>query len=235
MADCDLVGLQIVAKKFHHFRIKKTIKGLWDWGRGFVVRRLRVRDHRTNQKVSPDNPHSISTQASAHSESKPATREPTASEPSDKVPSKALKNAKVFISHSSKDQGAAETLYTALENRGLQCWFAPRDVNPGDNFQQSIHLAIRSAKVMVLVFTKNANNSPEINKELALAGQYELVVIPVRIEDVVPNDALAYELATRQWIDLFRDWERAIERLSSRIAAIVSMETGTAPTLSSST
>ena len=73
---------------------------------------------------------------------------------------------------------------------------------------------------MVLVFSRNANTSPEINKEIALAGQYQLVVIPVRTEDVVPNDALAYELATRQWIDLFNDWERSVERLVSRIAAI---------------
>jgi hypothetical protein len=70
------------------------------------------------------------------------------------------------------------------------------------------------------VFTKNANNSGEIKKEIALASQHELVVIPVRIDDVVPNDALAYELATRQWIDLFQDWERAIERLTGRIAAV---------------
>src|SRR3989442_58764 len=90
--------------------------------------------------------------------------------------SKAIRNSKVFISHSSKDQEAAEKISTALENRGLQCWFADRDVNPGENFQESIHRAIRSAKVMVLVFTKNANNSAEINKEVALAGKYELVV-----------------------------------------------------------
>jgi len=81
--------------------------------------------------------------------------------------------------------------------------------------------------VMVLVFTQYANTSPEINKEIALASQHQLVVIPVRIEDVVPSDALAYELATRQWIDLFRDWERALDRLSSRIAAIVTAETTT--------
>jgi hypothetical protein len=132
--------------------------------------------------------------------------------------------SKVFISHSSKDHAAAETICAALESRGLRCWFSARDVDPGENFQQSIHRAIRAAKVMVMVFTQNANTSPEINKEIALAGQYQLVVIPVRVEDVLPNDALAYELATRQWIDLFRDWERAIERLAQRLNAIIAAE-----------
>jgi hypothetical protein len=127
----------------------------------------------------------------------------------------------IFISHSSRDQKVARTLCDALEARGLHCWIANRNVDPGENFQESIVKAIRSARVMVLVFTKNANNSDEIKKEIALASQHELVVIPVRIDDVIPNDALAYELATRQWIDLFQDWERAIERLTARIGAVV--------------
>jgi uncharacterized membrane protein YeaQ/YmgE (transglycosylase-associated protein family) len=77
---------------------------------------------------------------------------------------------------------------------------------------------------MILVFSKNANNSNDIKNEVALASQYQLVVIPVRVEDVVPNDALAYALATKQWIDLFRDWKRAIDRLGDRVAAILSVD-----------
>jgi len=132
-------------------------------------------------------------------------------------------SAQVFISHSSKDESAATTIRRALENRGLACWIAGRDVDPGENFMSAIVRAIRSAKVMVLVFTEHANTSQEIAKELALASQYQLVVMPVRVEDVVPNDALAYALATSQWTDLFRDWELAIERLSTRIAALLAV------------
>jgi len=75
---------------------------------------------------------------------------------------------------------------------------------------------------MILVFTKNANNSNEIKKEIVLASQHHVVVIPVRVVDVAPNDAFAYEFATRQWIDLFNDWERNIEALSLQIANILS-------------
>jgi hypothetical protein len=74
---------------------------------------------------------------------------------------------------------------------------------------------------MLLVFTSNANNSNEIKKEIVLAGRNHLTVVPVRVEDVVPNDALAYEFATRQWIDLFTDWEREIERLVTQIESIL--------------
>jgi hypothetical protein len=127
----------------------------------------------------------------------------------------------IFISHSSSDQKVAETICDALQLRGYSCWISSRDIGPGENFQESIVKAIRSAKLMLLVFSSNANNSNEIKKEIVLAGRYHLTVVPVRVEDVVPNDALAYEFATRQWIDLFRDWERDIERLASQIGAIL--------------
>ncbi len=135
-----------------------------------------------------------------------------------------MANAKVFISHSSKDRKIARTICTALENRGIKCWIASRDVGPGENFQEAIVRAIRATKVMVLVFTENANNSGEIKKELALASRYNLVVIPARAESVVPSEAFELEFATRQWVDLFEDWEQEIERLTSWIADIVGVE-----------
>jgi hypothetical protein len=130
-------------------------------------------------------------------------------------------SAPVFISYSSIDQKIAETICEALESRSCPCWISCRNVGPGENFQEAIVRAIRSAKLMILVFTSNANNSDEIKKEIVLAGQHRVTVIPVRVEDVAPNDALAYEFATRQWIDLFKDWERQIEQLTLRIESIL--------------
>jgi hypothetical protein len=130
-------------------------------------------------------------------------------------------SAPIFISYSSKDQDIAETIYQALESRGQSCWIACRDVNPGENFQEAIVRALRSAKVMLLVFTANANNSDEIKKELVLAGRHHVTVVPVRVEDVVPNDAFTYEFATRQWIDLYKNWEHEIELLASRLEHVL--------------
>jgi hypothetical protein len=127
----------------------------------------------------------------------------------------------IFISYASVDQDVAETICDALQARGHSCWIACRSIGPGENFQESIVRAIRSARVMLLIFTGSANNSEEIKKELVLAGRHRVTVLPVRVEDVAPNDAFAYEFATRQWIDLFKDWEREIDRLGAQIDAIV--------------
>jgi EipB-like/TIR domain len=127
----------------------------------------------------------------------------------------------VFVSFASKDRKVATSLCDALENRGIGCWISSRNIRPGDNFQVAIVRAIRAAKVMVLVFSGNSNNSDEVKKELVLAGQSRLVVIPVRVEDVAPSEAFAYEFATRQWIDLFGDWELSIRQLADQIEAVV--------------
>jgi len=139
-----------------------------------------------------------------------------------------IMSAPIFISYSSADRSIAQTVCEALENRGFNCWISCRDIGPGENFQVSIVRAIRAAKVMVLVFSANSNNSEEIKKELVLAGRSQLIVIPVRVEDVTPDEAFAYELATRQWIDLFADWESAIQRLVRQLAAVGDITVGPA-------
>jgi hypothetical protein len=126
--------------------------------------------------------------------------------------------AQVFISYSSKDSKVARAICSALESRGLPCWISSRDVGLGDNFMDAIVRAISAAKVMVLVFSENANNSDDMKREIVLASSAMVTVIPVRVEDVVPKGAFAYQLATRQWIDLFQDWEDQIERLAKWIA-----------------
>jgi hypothetical protein len=45
-------------------------------------------------------------------------------------------------------------------------------------------------------------------------------VIPVRVEDVAPDEAFAYEFATRQWIDAFHDWEHAIQRIVDQLRQV---------------
>jgi hypothetical protein len=135
-------------------------------------------------------------------------------------------SAAVFISHSSKDRRVAERLCAELENRGIKCWISSRDIVPGQNFQESIVAAIRAVQVMVLIFTSNANSSDEIKKEVAIASLNRVTVIPVRMMDTIPNDAFAYELATRQWIDVFDDWDESLERLTDHLRNAISAKRG---------
>jgi formylglycine-generating enzyme required for sulfatase activity len=137
----------------------------------------------------------------------------------------------VFISHSSRDVKVARDICDAIERRGMPCWISGRDVGPGENFGDAIVDAIERAKVMVLVFSANANNSDEIKKEIALASQHRVAVIPVRVEDITPSNAFRYELATRQWIDMFLNWDESLKRLTDKIASIQAIAEGAPPPL----
>jgi hypothetical protein len=126
----------------------------------------------------------------------------------------------VFVSYATADRKDALAVCKAIERRGLDCWISTRDVAPGQNYQEAIVRSLRGARAMVLVFSEAANNSDEIKKELSLASRYHVPVMALRIEDVEPSDAFAYELSTRQWIDAFAGWDRSIDSLLGRIAQL---------------
>ena len=130
-------------------------------------------------------------------------------------------SAPVFITHSSRDYKQSRAVVDVLEKNGIPCWISERDIGAGDNYGDAIVDAIENAKAMVLVFSANANNSDEIKKEIALASQRKLTVVPIRIEDATPSKAFRYELITRNWIDAFPDWNQAMETLTRRVSAIV--------------
>ncbi|MBU1374423.1 MAG: TIR domain-containing protein [Alphaproteobacteria bacterium] len=132
----------------------------------------------------------------------------------------------VFISFASINSTEALKVCKAIEGRGIDCWISMRDVPPGANYQEAIVQSIRDARAMVLVFSKAANNSDEIKKELSLASRYRVPVMALRIEDVEPSDAFAYELSTRQWMDAFKDRDGSIDALTSRIQQLSGAEPG---------
>lgn len=129
----------------------------------------------------------------------------------------------VFISYATADRKEALSVCNALERRGTKCWIASRDVQPGENYQEATVGAIRHARALVLVFSEAANNSDEIKKELSLVSRFHVPLMALRIEDVEPSDAFAYELSTRQWIDAFESWDKSLDALVARLEQISAM------------
>src|SRR4051812_44771302 len=59
----------------------------------------------------------------------------------------------VFLSHSTRDKPVADAVCAALENAGIRCWVAPRDVQLGRSFAGEITRAIQQSKAMVMIFS----------------------------------------------------------------------------------
>jgi hypothetical protein len=127
----------------------------------------------------------------------------------------------IFVSYATKNQDMADRIVRGLEAAGLRCWISSRDLKLGMDYQASIVQALDSAAVVLLLLSRAANESLEVPKELSLAGERRKVVIPVRLEDVKPEGALAYQATNVQRIDLFRDFNAQMEALYQRLHGIL--------------
>jgi hypothetical protein len=108
---------------------------------------------------------------------------------------------RAFISYSSKDEAPARHVVQALEAVGIPCWLASRDIPEGSAYNREITSAIQAADIVVLIFSREADDSEEVQRELALAGRFAKKVCPINIDGYAPNH-LQYWLLTTQWISM---------------------------------
>ncbi len=109
----------------------------------------------------------------------------------------------IFITHSSHDGEKAKKVRDYLETNGIQCWMAPRDIPVGAEWAEAILEGIENASGMLLVFSSNSNNSPQVRREIERAIHNNIPIFPVRIENVVPSKAMEYYISSNHWMDAF--------------------------------
>jgi TPR repeat protein len=107
----------------------------------------------------------------------------------------------VFISHSAKNKVIGDAVCAMLESDGVRCWIAPRDVTPSREWGECIVEAIEQSRIMILVFTADANTSPQIRREVERAANNGVAILPLRLEDVTPAKALDYFIGNLHWLD----------------------------------
>jgi hypothetical protein len=124
----------------------------------------------------------------------------------------------VFISHATPDKPIAVGVCERLEAAEIRCWIAPRDILPGQNWGACIVRAIRESRVLILILSAGANESPQIEREIQLAVHHKVAILPFRIQDVRPSDSLQYFLGAAQWLDAMPP---PIERHVDRLVVVV--------------
>lgn len=131
----------------------------------------------------------------------------------------------VFISYAQQDKPIADAVCAKLESRNIRCWIAPRDVPPGSDFPEAIIDGIEGGRVIVLIFSSHANNSPHVIRELTNAVNKGRIIIPFRIEDVVPSKSMEYLISVPHWLDAVTPpLEHHIEVLAKTIECIIGTE-----------
>ena len=111
----------------------------------------------------------------------------------------------VFISYCTQNADKANLLLEALEELGLRCWIAPRNIVGGDTWPVAITKALQHCKIMVLVYSSASQDSVYVVNEATIALRLNKYIVPVRTEDIPVQKSLDLLLATCQWKDAFRD------------------------------
>lgn len=128
----------------------------------------------------------------------------------------------VFISFSSKNASTADAVCAALEKKGVRCWVAPRDIPAGSDWAGAIIDGIGASRIMVLIYSADANRSPQVLREVERAVNKEVAIIPFRIEAVPLSKAMEYFISSSHWFDALEgSLESHLAQLLSAVQALL--------------
>lgn len=119
----------------------------------------------------------------------------------------------VFISYSTKDQNTADAICHVLEENNIKCWIAPRDITSGKPYGEEIIDGIKGAKIIVLVFSENSQNSPYVNNEIDTAFSNNKTILSFKIDESMPKDRMEFFLKNKHWLEAYPEPEKVFETL----------------------
>ena len=96
--------------------------------------------------------------------------------------------ADVFISYHEQSAGdIAAKIAVALEEAGISCWYAKRDLPAGGDFARDIPFQINACKVFLLILSEGVGQSRHIESEVGLASSRynkgeDITIFPFRID-----------------------------------------------------
>ena len=96
--------------------------------------------------------------------------------------------ASCFVSYSTKDEDFVRRLVAALKHHGVQTWYAPDDLHPGDKIYDQVKGAIASFDRLIVVLSDASLDSSWVESEIALAMTKEAkeqrrVLFPIALVD----------------------------------------------------
>ena len=94
----------------------------------------------------------------------------------------------VYISYSHSDGRIADDLCSYLEERGARCWYAPRDIAPGEEWADAILDAIRNSVCFVPIISKASSNSRQVTNEIVFAFDAKCHIVPFEIDAIAEDD-----------------------------------------------
>jgi TPR repeat protein len=105
-----------------------------------------------------------------------------------------------FISHSSRDATLAMEVTRILEDSGVSCWIAPRDIPDATDWAKAIPAGIDECAVFLFLLTEHsASDNKYVKRELLHADKSNKTIFGIRCGDIAAGSDIEFLLGDVQW------------------------------------
>ncbi len=125
----------------------------------------------------------------------------------------------IFVSYRRADRELVAAVVRRLEQRGVAVWY-DANIEGGADWRETIVEALTNSQMLAIFFSEECNTSRQLKKELAVADSLSKPVVPILIENTQPRGAYLYELADRNWIQVFPDPMAHMDELVEHLATL---------------
>lgn len=129
--------------------------------------------------------------------------------------------AHIFISYKSETEKQALAVVQQLEEAGIDCWIACRDIPVGTDYIDEIPAAIDDSPFFILLLSSKIHISPWVKLELKQAISSGKHVLPLMIEDCQLHRSYTFMLQNYQIYPLFNDDGETFQEVISRIYKVL--------------
>ena len=130
------------------------------------------------------------------------------------------KHTMVFISYENSDKSIADLLCSKIEERGIQAWYAPRDIHQGA-YARAIVNAISKCTHFITIVSHNSMASEHVLNEIDMAFDQlsrGILLLPFRIDYQSLSAEFAYYLKRQQWMEAQKPpLEKRIEEFIEKV------------------
>lgn len=129
----------------------------------------------------------------------------------------------VFISYRHCNADLVAPIEAELKRRGISYFIDRVGINYSMDYSTVIARAIKACKVLLVMWTKEANDSPDMLQEIVTAKQFKKKVLPYKLGtfDVTEHDSLCYQLLALSRCEAIAPTPESVTELVNRIQLLL--------------
>lgn len=108
----------------------------------------------------------------------------------------------IFLSRATEDLWLVQQVLLELEDDGLVCWDASRDIPPGLSWRDVIDTDLPRCSALFVFVTPAANTSAVVAEEVRLAVRFRVPVVPIIVNKTPLEGELKKAIEFNQWESL---------------------------------